>query len=262
MVCGRKPPTTKRFEQRLGSSKITLADCFWSLGVKPQSIRDIFLQWSIWVEVSRREKKVEEANQAHEESSLRFFAGRERMLLFSSLKHCLRAWSQLVFESHVETVRHEQDQKHREELNGVWKEFRAEQAKELRISDWTFIQSEIKAAQVVQSIYEEKIAKLTTQFEDDAAELMHVQSLKIYSLKMALAEVNEKHEDELAELVHAQGLTKHRLRSLMQERFLTGVIRQELQRHFLAWSEPHESSCPFVSFCLCFRSVFFFVFLM
>ena len=41
----------------------------------------------IWVEVSRREKKVEEANQAHEESSLRFFAGSQRRVL-NGLQTC------------------------------------------------------------------------------------------------------------------------------------------------------------------------------
>ena len=57
-------------------------------------------------------------------------------------------------------------------LFGVWKEYRAEQG--------------------VQRFYEDKIAQLMTQFEDDAAELMHAQGMKIYKLKMALAENKAK----------------------------------------------------------------------
>ncbi|CAE7754743.1 unnamed protein product [Symbiodinium microadriaticum] len=132
---------------------------------------------------------------------------------------------------------------------GVWREFRAEQA--------------------VHRAYQAKIAELNVQFEDDLAELMHVQGMKMYNLRLALADlkasserkllfqycmqkwdeckyqrslekelaqINERHEDELAELVHAQGLAKHRMIQTSQDRFLKGVMRQELQRHFLAWS--------------------------
>eukprot|EP00434_Breviolum_minutum_P036798 symbB.v1.2.032618.t1/scaffold3937.1/size47920/2 len=261
-------------------------------------VLEIFLHFRKCVELSVKERKVEEAKMIHEEEvkkmerlhgdrRAKFISttvqGKERILLFNSVKQCLSAWSQLVFQSRQELVRAEQEEKLKEELNNmrsalknhskknaIYASMGNEQANHQFLLQRLFgVWKEYRAEQGVQRFYEDKIAQLMTQFEDDAAELMHAQGMKIYKLKMALAEnkakcerrlvfqyclqkwddckyqrqlqdelrqVNERHEDELAELVHAQGLTKHRLHQRNQERFLKGVIRQELQRHFLAWS--------------------------
>ncbi|CAJ1431503.1 unnamed protein product, partial [Effrenium voratum] len=261
-------------------------------------LAETFIQFRKCVEISLEERKTEEARRLHEEEVRRmerlhsdrrakFIAtsvqGKERMLLFGNVKQCLLAWSQLVLQSQIEVARNEQEDKHKEEMNevksllvnhskknGVYAALSHEAANhQYLLQRLLGVWKEYRAEQAVQRIYEERISQMMVQFEDDTAELMHAQGLKIYNLRLALAEmkgrcerklmfqyclqkwdeckyqrqlenelgqVNERHEDELAELVHAQGVAKHRMVLKSQGRFLTGVKRQEMQRHFLAWS--------------------------
>lgn len=187
---------------------------------------EIFLHFRKCVELSIKERKVDEAKEAHEEEvkkmarlhgdrRAKFIAntvqGKERILLFNSVKQCLAAWAQFVFQSRLELARTEQEEKLKEELNNmksalknhskknaIYASMGNEQANHQFLMQRLFgVWKEYRAEQAVQRFYEEKIAQLMTQFEDDAAELMHAQGLKIYSLKMALAEMKAQSERKL-----------------------------------------------------------------